>query len=89
MVVLHLSRLLGERRMPQIELARLTGIRPNTINEMYHGFLERVSLEHLDLICEALECELEELIERVQNPVKRTGKNLILEEHGSRKKPPF
>ena len=27
----------------------------------------RVSLEHLDLICEALDCELDELIIRVPN----------------------
>ncbi|WP_431603341.1 hypothetical protein [Anaerotruncus colihominis] len=27
-------------------------MRPNTIGELYHEFAERVSLEHLDLICE-------------------------------------
>lgn len=88
MIIVHLSRLLGERKMPQAELSRLTGIRPNTINEMYHGTVERVGLEQLDKICEVLDCGLEELMERVPNRVRRTGDDLIIEEHGKRKKPP-
>jgi putative transcriptional regulator len=34
---------------------------------LYHELVERVNLEHLDLICEALDCELDELIVRVPN----------------------
>ncbi len=86
MIVLHLSRLLGEQKMPQAELSRLTGIRPNTINDMYHGTIERVGLDQLDRVCEALDCGLEELMERRPNSMRRTGKDLILEEHGGRKK---
>lgn len=56
-----------EEMIQQADLARATGIRPNTINELYHELTERVSLEHLDLICEALDCELDELIIRVPN----------------------
>ena len=43
-----LSTRLGERRWTQADLARKTGIRPSTINEMYHELCERVNLEHLD-----------------------------------------
>jgi putative transcriptional regulator len=85
MVYMYLPRLLGERRMTQVELARLTGIRPNTINDLYHGTAERVSFEHLDLICEALGCQLKELLDRKPNEIRRTGKDLIIEEHGLRK----
>lgn len=53
--------------MEQADLARATGIRPNTISELYHEYTDRVNLEHLDLICEALHCELDELIVRVPN----------------------
>ena len=63
-VKIYLHRLLGERRWNQADLARKMGIRPNTINEMYHGICERVNLEHLDKICEALDCDLSELIGR-------------------------
>lgn len=68
MIKILLSTRLGERRWTQADLARATGIRPSTINDMYHEIAERVSLEHLDLICEALDCELSELIVRVPNP---------------------
>lgn len=65
MIRIYLSRLLGERRWTQADLARKTKIRAATINEYYNEFAERVKLEHLDLICEALGCELGELIQRV------------------------
>ena len=79
MIRILLSRKLGELRWTQADLARKTGIRPSTINEMYHELIERVNLEHLDLICEALECNLDEIIIRVPNdPIKinnaKTGK---------------
>lgn len=65
MIRILLSSRLGDLKMSQADLARMTGIRPSTINELYHEIAERISIEHIDLICEALECELEELIVRV------------------------
>lgn len=65
MIKIMLSRKLGELRWTQADLARKTGIRPATINELYHEIAERVNLEHLDLICEALDCELSEILVRV------------------------
>ncbi len=65
MIRILLSTKLGEIRWTQVDLARATGIRPNTINDLYHELAERVSLEHLDLICEALDCRLDDLIMRV------------------------
>ena len=51
MIKIHLSKLLGERRITQAELANKTNIRPATINEMYHELIERINLEHLNSIC--------------------------------------
>jgi len=80
MVRILLSTRLGERRLTQADLARMTGIRPNTISELYNEVATRVSLDHLDLICEALDCELTDLIVVTPNKeprVKyRTGKAL-------------
>ena len=67
MIKIMLSRKLGELRWTQADLARKTGIRPSTINELYHEIAERVNLEHLDLICEALDCDLSEILVRVPN----------------------
>ena len=71
MVRILLSTRLGERRLTQADLARMTGIRKNTISELYHEIATRVSLEHLDLICEALDCGLTDLLEVVPNPEPR------------------
>lgn len=65
MIKILLSKKLGELRWTQADLARKTGIRPTTINEMYHELCERVNLEHLDLICEALGCDLSDIIVRI------------------------
>lgn len=67
MIKIHLSRLLGERRWTQADLARKTGIRPNTISEIYNELVERVNIEHLDIICEVLECDISELLEHIPN----------------------
>lgn len=72
MIHIRLSRLLGEKRLTQADLARMTGIRPTTINELYHEIADRIKLEHLDLICEALDCELSEIISRKPNRVSST-----------------
>ena len=67
MIRIKLSTLLGERRITQAELARKTGIRPATINELYHEFSVRVNLEHLDKICEVLDCEITDLLKYEPN----------------------
>nr|WP_300184712.1 helix-turn-helix transcriptional regulator [uncultured Agathobaculum sp.] len=67
MIRILLSTRLGERRWTQADLARATGIRPTTINELYHEIAERVNLEHIDLICEALSCDVSDLIVREPN----------------------
>ena len=67
MIKIYLSRKLGELRLTQADLARLTGIRPTTINEIYHEIAERINIEHLDLICEALGCDLSEIVVYIPN----------------------
>lgn len=86
MIKNNLSKLLGEKRLTQADLARATGIRPATINELYHELAERISFEQLDRICEVLKCDVADLLIYLPNKEKKTGKNLLLEEHKNRKK---
>nr|DAT00189.1 MAG TPA: Cro/C1-type HTH DNA-binding domain protein [Caudoviricetes sp.] len=74
MIRILLSTRLGERKWTQADLARMTGIRPSTINEYYHEIAERINLDHLDLMCEALDCKLSDLIVRVPNDAPRIMK---------------
>lgn len=85
MVKIHLSKLLGEKRWTQKELSDATGIRPSTINEWYHELVARLNVDHIDKICEALDCEISDLLEYIPNEHRITGKDLIIEEHGNRK----
>lgn len=67
MIRIHLSKLLGERKMNQADLAKKTGIRPATINLYYHELIERINLTHVNKICEVLECDLHDLLEYIPN----------------------
>lgn len=67
MIKIHLSELLGKQKMSQAELARRTGIRPNTVNELYWELVDRISLDHLEKICIVLECEVSDLLEIVSD----------------------
>ena len=46
-------------------------IRPTTISDYYNEIAERMNLNHLDLICEALDCSPTEILVREPNPEPR------------------
>jgi len=49
--------------MSQRELARLTGLRPNTINHLCSNTATSVYFETLEVICKTLNIEIQELLE--------------------------
>ena len=59
----NLSRILGERRITQAELARRTGLQANTINAVYNDEWKQVSRKTIYKICNALEIDMSELFE--------------------------
>lgn len=67
MIRVKLSQKLGEKRMSQATLARITGIRPSTISDLYNEMAARFGFEQLDKICEALNCRVSDIIEYVPN----------------------
>ena len=87
MVRILLSTLLGERKWSQADLARMTGIRPNTISDLYNEIAQGIRLEHLDLICEALDCNVEDLIRvtRDKEPRIRSRAGVPLTHKGAKK----
>lgn len=65
-VRIHISTLLGQRKMSQKELSRLTGIRPNTISNLYYETVKRIEVQHIEALCKALKCSVGDLIEYVE-----------------------
>lgn len=63
MVIIRLKQLLSEKRMSQSELAKITGIRPSTICELYNQNAAFIKLENLYKICKVLNCKISELFE--------------------------
>lgn len=62
-VELRIDMALKQRNMTQKELAELTGIRPAAISQLYRGFVDRLNLDHIARIANALEIEdIRELI---------------------------
>lgn len=67
MIKINLSTLLKERKMTQTELAKKTGVRKATINEMYWNVCEYIKLETIFKICQVLECDISDLLEMKDN----------------------
>ena len=63
MMRIHLSRLLGERKMKVSELSRQTNINPHALADLYYERAKAVYFDTLEKICEALGCTVGELIE--------------------------
>lgn len=63
MIRIHLGRLLGEKRMHRSQLQRQTDLSKNTIARLYHSKTELISLKTLNQICQALDCEVGDLLE--------------------------
>ncbi len=73
MIKIHLSRILGEKRITQAELARQTGIRPSTISDIYNESTERLNIRYLDRICEYLDCDITDLMEYIPNKTEENN----------------
>jgi len=63
MVRCHLSRLMGEKKMKVIDVARETGLHRNTITLLYKETATRVDFETVNQLCELFECQVSDLFE--------------------------
>lgn len=66
---------MGRKRITQKCLSEATGIRPGTVNSLYHEFAKQIRLDHLAHICSFLECQPGDILEYVtdeQSPIKNS-----------------
>ena len=62
MITIRLRTLLEERNMSQSELSRITKIRPSTISDLCNNNSNFIKLEHINRICSALRCGVDEML---------------------------
>ncbi|HED16753.1 MAG TPA: XRE family transcriptional regulator [Gammaproteobacteria bacterium] len=63
MIKIHLSKIMGEKRLKISDVVKATNINRGTITRLYHEQAQRVDLDALDKLCRYLQCQLSELIE--------------------------
>ncbi len=56
---------MGERKMKVMDVARETGLNRNTITLLYKETAQRIDLEAIDKLCQLFDCEVKDLLERV------------------------
>lgn len=69
MIKCHLSRLMGERKMKVIDVARETGLHRNTITLLYRETAERVELDTMERLCKLFACGVGDLFEYIPEPI--------------------
>jgi putative transcriptional regulator len=67
MIKCHLSRLMGERKLKVIEVARATGLHRNTVTLLYNETATRVDLEAIEALCKLFECGVGDLFEFIED----------------------
>jgi len=65
MIKCHLSKLMGEKKLKIVDVARETGVNRGTITRLYHETASRVELETIEALCRYLDCDVGDLFEFV------------------------
>ena len=55
-IKIKVSDLLGQHKMSMKQLSELTGIRPNTISNLYHEDIKRIEIAQIEALCKAFHC---------------------------------
>ena len=64
-IVIHLDRVMLERKMSLIELSREVGITNVNLSKLKTGKISAIKLSTLESICEALDCQPGDILEFV------------------------
>lgn len=63
MIKCHLSRIMGEKKLRIIDVARGCGVPRQSISKLYYEKSKRIDFETLDKLCRFLECQVGDLLE--------------------------
>lgn len=66
MIKCHLARLMGEKKLKVMDVARMTGLNRNTVTLLYKETAQRIDLEAIDKLCDLFDCDVAELLEKVR-----------------------
>ena len=64
MIHLKLKEIMEKHNIGQRELSRQTGIRQGTISDYVNNTFKMINKEHLEILCDFFDCELNDLVER-------------------------
>jgi putative transcriptional regulator len=73
-IVVRLDLVLAHRKVRSNELARAVGITPSNLSLFKSGKVKGVKFETLDAICEYLDCQPGDILERVPNTTKKRAR---------------
>ena len=79
MIRCHLSRLMGEKRVRLIDVARATRISRNMLAKLYYDRARRIDLGDLNKLCHYFGCSVGDLLESVPErsaPREKKGRNI-------------
>lgn len=62
-----MSRLMGEKKLKIVDVARDTGINRGTITRLYQETALRVDFEVLDTLCDYFDCPIDRLLEKTKD----------------------
>jgi len=62
MIRITLSEVLGKKKMTRKKVSELTGVRANTIGDLYNEKVKKIDLDTLNKICSVLDCSISDLL---------------------------
>ncbi len=73
-IVVRLDIVLAHRKVRSNDLARAVGITPSNLSLLKSGKVKGVKFETLDAICEYLDCQPGDILERVPNTTRKPAR---------------
>ena len=70
MIRCYLSRLMGEKKLKIIEVARGAGLPRHMVAKLYYETAKRIDLNTIDCLCRFFNCEVGDLFEYISEEEK-------------------